>query len=451
MGQRRISRRAFRWVCRLIVLLVLLLLAAAIYLEKAGVPGFVKTRMVKAIRARGWEVEFSSLRFHWYRGIIAENMQLQRARGRPGPVIFLDEAACRLDGKALRNFDLQPQSVRLRGGRIIWPFRETNQQTVTFGLDKVGGELLFKPNDQWQLRSLSAEVLGASLLLSGTLSNASVVRDWKFPKSTKQTPEATQALWRRIVATAARVRFIGQPQLITRFNGDARDLQSLNAELRFLAAGIDTPWGAATNALLHIRVLPAQSSEPLQAELEFTAENAASEWCRARKLRLNWEIEPPFISLFPTNAHVAVDLLAPESPWAKAHHAVATVHVTPLQTNLALFRTEIHGAIDQLQSDWGQSDYSQVALSLVHSGTNLVPSNISGELRLNNSRTPWGEAVQGTIAAVVSLPPPARLALFHTNAPWPDRLEGLVLSSSITASNVFSPQVELEKLGLDLT
>ena len=42
----------------MIVLLVLLLLAAAIYLEKAGVPGFVKTRMVDAIRARGWDVEF---------------------------------------------------------------------------------------------------------------------------------------------------------------------------------------------------------------------------------------------------------------------------------------------------------------------------------------------------------------------------------------------------------
>src|SRR5437773_2936177 len=154
MGQRRIARRAFRWVCRLIVLLVLLLLAAAIYLEKAGVPGFVKTRMVKAIRARGWEVEFSSLRFHWYRGILLENIQLQRAEGKPGPIIFMDEAACRVDAKALRNFDLQPESVRLRGGRIIWPFRETNQQTATFELGKVGGELLFKPNDLWQLRSL---------------------------------------------------------------------------------------------------------------------------------------------------------------------------------------------------------------------------------------------------------------------------------------------------------
>src|SRR2546423_10639364 len=167
------------------------------------------------------------------------------------------------------------------------------------------------------------------------------------------------------------------------------------AELRSRPSEMERPGEIAKTSLLQVRVLPARAAEPLQAELEFTAENPASEWCRARKLRLNWEIEPPFISLFPTNAHVAVDLLGPETPWAKAHHAVATVHVTPLQTNLALFRTEIHGAIDQLQSDWGQSDYSQVGLSLEHSGTNLIPSALSGELRLNNARTPWGEAAQG--------------------------------------------------------
>src|SRR3954470_22860729 len=81
----------------------------------------------------------------------------------------------------------------------------------------------------------------------------------------------------------------------------------------------------------------------------------------------------------------------------------------------------------------------------------MVPSSLSGEVRLNNARTPWGEAVQGVISAVVSLPPVRRLALFHTNAPWPERLKGIVLSSSISASNVSSPQVELEKLAFDMS
>ena len=53
----RILRRLFRWICRLMVLMVLGLLVAGVYLEKAGVPEFVKRRLVDEMRARGWEVE----------------------------------------------------------------------------------------------------------------------------------------------------------------------------------------------------------------------------------------------------------------------------------------------------------------------------------------------------------------------------------------------------------
>src|SRR5258706_8803507 len=98
---RRIVRRVFRWICRIVVVLVLAVLAVAIYLEQAGVPGVVKRRIVSAIRARGWGVEFTSLRFHLYRGIVAQNMHLQRAPPKPRPVIFIEEAACQLDSQAL--------------------------------------------------------------------------------------------------------------------------------------------------------------------------------------------------------------------------------------------------------------------------------------------------------------------------------------------------------------
>jgi hypothetical protein len=134
---------------------------------------------------------------------VAENLHLQRSAKKPGPIIFIDEAACRLNGSALRNFDLQVESILLRGGRIVWPLTETNEQTATFQLEKIGGELLIKPNDLWQLRSLTAEVLGMRMEISGSLTNASLVRDWRLPKSTKQSAEATQALWRRIVSSAA--------------------------------------------------------------------------------------------------------------------------------------------------------------------------------------------------------------------------------------------------------
>src|SRR6185503_14153115 len=132
-------------------------------LERAGLPDFLKRRIVANIRARGWDVDFSRLRFHWQRGIVAENLHLQRARHNPGPTIFVEEASCQLNHRALRNFDVEVGSVLLRGGRVVWQFAETNQQTANFRLDKIGGELVFATNDVWQLRSLGAEMLGASM------------------------------------------------------------------------------------------------------------------------------------------------------------------------------------------------------------------------------------------------------------------------------------------------
>ncbi len=445
----RIVRRVFRWSCRFLVLVILAVLIVAIYLERAGVPDFLKTRLVQAVRARGWQIEFSRLRFHWYRGILAEQMRLERADHQPGPLIFVDEAACRLDPRALRNFDLELDSVLLQGGRIIWPFKETNEQTATFRLDKIGGELVFRKNDLWQLRSLSAEVLGVNLQISGTLTNASLLRDWKFPAAKPESAEATQALWRRIVSSAGRVKFFGPPELLTHFDADARDIQSLVADLKFITSGVETPWGNATNALLHARVLPARPPEPLQASLEFTAEQPSTEWCRARFVRLNWEIEAPFISLFPTNGHVAVDLLGPETPWARARHAVATLHLTPNRTNSAEFRTDVQGTLEQVQSEWGSSEYSQLTTSFVHSDSNLYPSTISCELRTSKPRTQWGDAVGATISATATLPAKEDLLLFRTNLVWPDRLKGLVLSSTVVASNVVSPQIEIQHLVLD--
>src|SRR5881396_17498 len=103
----RIVRRVFRWTCRLIVLLVLALVVCAIYLERAGLPEFVKRRLVASVRAKGWEVDFSRLRFHWQQGIVGENIRLQPAKKRPGPVVFIEEAACQLNHRALRRLDLE--------------------------------------------------------------------------------------------------------------------------------------------------------------------------------------------------------------------------------------------------------------------------------------------------------------------------------------------------------
>ncbi|HEY3148681.1 MAG TPA: hypothetical protein VGJ75_20135, partial [Dongiaceae bacterium] len=113
----RILRRLFRWGRITVLLLVLATLMAGLFLNKVGLPEFLKRRLVAQMRARGWEVEFSRMRLRWYRGIVAEDLQLRRTNSMVGPHLFIDVAEFRLNREALRDFDLHADAVTVHGAR----------------------------------------------------------------------------------------------------------------------------------------------------------------------------------------------------------------------------------------------------------------------------------------------------------------------------------------------
>ena len=77
-------RRLFRCARTTLLILALLVVVAGFFLNKVGLPEFVKQRVVAQLRAKGWEVEFSRLRLRWYRGLVAEDLQMWRADRQPG-------------------------------------------------------------------------------------------------------------------------------------------------------------------------------------------------------------------------------------------------------------------------------------------------------------------------------------------------------------------------------
>src|SRR6266702_3969492 len=89
-------RRWFRW-CRIILLFsVLLLVCALVYLNRVGLPEFLKARLVSELRARGVALNFTRLRLRWYHGLVAENISLGRADDTFGPHLSVGEADIRL-------------------------------------------------------------------------------------------------------------------------------------------------------------------------------------------------------------------------------------------------------------------------------------------------------------------------------------------------------------------
>src|SRR2546427_431551 len=93
-------RRCFRW-CRIALLFsVLLLLGGLVYLNRVGLPEFLKVRLVSELRARGVDLNFTRLRLRLQHGLVAENISLGRADDPFGPHLSVGEADIMLDPPA---------------------------------------------------------------------------------------------------------------------------------------------------------------------------------------------------------------------------------------------------------------------------------------------------------------------------------------------------------------
>src|SRR5215510_5040611 len=103
----RKCRIYFRRLRITILLVMLVLLGAVIYLERYGLPRFVQRPLLEKLRARGVDLDFSRLRWRWYRGMVAENVSFGSAEEPLGPRLSAKEVELHLDADALTRFQFQ--------------------------------------------------------------------------------------------------------------------------------------------------------------------------------------------------------------------------------------------------------------------------------------------------------------------------------------------------------
>src|SRR5688572_23687257 len=95
----RIFLTTFKW-CRVSILLLLLaILLIGVFLNDIGLPPWVERRIQEQFQDHGWNLQFSRLRLRWYRGVVAEDLQLQRTNTVGTPQISFGTAEFRLNWK----------------------------------------------------------------------------------------------------------------------------------------------------------------------------------------------------------------------------------------------------------------------------------------------------------------------------------------------------------------
>ena len=275
----RKCRVCFRWVRISAWLVVLAALCAVVWFNQIGLPDFFKTRLVAALRERGWDLEFTRMRLRFDRGIVAENVRLGDAQTAGSPFLSLAEIQLQLDFSALlQRRQWQVDGLGLRQGKLTWPISPTN----ILKLDNIRTELRFQTNDTWSLDHFSADFAGAKLALSGEIAHAPELRNWEmFHGGTAPDHQALQSQLKQFSDVLHRIHFDGTPQLDLTVNGDARDLHSFIIRLKVGAPAVQTPWFNA-----HDLQLTANLTAPADAPTNCDA--SWSFWTNAQPYRLEW-------------------------------------------------------------------------------------------------------------------------------------------------------------------
>lgn len=386
----RIYFRRFRIT---VWLLTLAILGELIYLNLVGLPDFLKRPLVAKLAERGMTLEFAALKLHWSQGFVAEKVRFcsSTATNDPAlPQLTANEVEINIGLRALLTARVRVDSVALRGGKLTWTLADTNGQPRSLAIEQMETNVRFLPGDKWTLDNFRARFGGADFYVSGTLTNASALSEWPVEPGPQRWPERL-----RIIAdTLEQIKFTTPPELRLDLSGDARDRGSFDALFSIKAADADTAWGRGRQAVLTMRLFPAQSNAWSRIEASLQAQQVETRWATT------------------TNLDVKLRLVADAAhpDWVEA---ATTVRVEGVQT------------------PWATVKDAQVKASWHHAMTNPIPRAAQVELHAGSVMTfmtRFGEVnFAGSLACVTNPPAPdATLGFWNHLLPYQVKWTGSI-------------------------
>ena len=314
----RICGGCLRWTTRLFVLVLLLLLGSFVFLNRVGLPDFIKDSLLAKLRAHGVALDFSSLRFDGFR-IVGENLTMLQTQRTGGPFFSVKEAEVRLDLEALKRFELEPRSLVIQGARMDWPLRQANGDQHTLTVEDIMTELRFLPNDQWELDHFQAKWLGGRITLVGTVKNPALLRSWKFSSGNRMNSVWQQKL-SEVLAKLEEIRFKDTPGVRVKFFADGRDPKSIAGELTLGVSAAKTTWGTLEQLSLVCRWTPLESPDATNASvnLDLAADSFRSSWGYIKNGSLAINSTIPLGNAVPTNVNWRLSARRVDTKWAKA-------------------------------------------------------------------------------------------------------------------------------------
>ncbi len=373
----RLCRIYFRRFRISIWIITIILLSAVLYLNRVGLPDFVKRPLVSKLRERGVALEFAQLRWHWGDGFVAHSVSFGSMSEPAAPQLLAERVQIQLNGRALVQGRVQVDSLGLDGGRLEWIPLNSNTPIRALTVKNIQAQLRLLPGDQWRLDDLHAHFAGVDFLVSASVTNATAVKDWEFLKGTGGPPTTRwPARLQQLADTLEAISFSAPPELRLVFEGDARNLQSFGVRLNLNAAAAKTPWGQVEGVEFVSRLFPAATNELSRAEVNLKAASAQTPWANTTNLYLQLRL----VSLAPqpdvVDAALTLRAAVADTPWAAVGPTQLKARWVHAVTNPIPQSGYLEMATDRAITPWARAAGVQFNATLARA-TNVIPPDVS--------------------------------------------------------------------------
>lgn len=448
---RKKCRRVLRALRICTILLLFFIVAAGVYLNEAGLPGFIKTPLLNKLRARGLNLQFSRLRWHLVRGFVAEDVRFERTDATPSdPRLTLKEVELKPDHAALLKFQFIVDSLILHGGKLIWPLGETNGRPVELSLTNIQAQLRFLPGDRWELDHFTAAFAGTKLHFSGSVTNVSALRDWKIFRGGGGPPGAALQNLRQFADRLEQIHFVQAPDLLVSADGDAADPQSFQGLLTLRAHDARTPWGSLTNGTLVTRLTPPDATNHVaRIAAELRTESATTPWGGVNNGTIVAKLTAPDLTNYA--AHVSLDVRAAEArtPWGGGRDFEMILRATRDEKLTNTVHAILEAQANGFTNEWTQSDKAHLTIRWTHDLTNAIPQDGEAKFSLSKIKTRWVNV--GGFELTARMDTPAATGPRHSDVNWAwwGKLEPYSLDWYCDLKDIHSPeQTNVEKFEL---
>lgn len=352
----RLARVYFRGFRLAVWLIVLVLVAALVYLNQVGLPDFVKKPILERLRARGIDLQFSRLRMRWIEGIVAESVVFGKANDPLGAELTADTVQVELNSRALARLRLQVDSLVLERGRLRLPPGDAADPGRELALENIHTVLRLLPGDQWALDNFTADMRGAKIRLSGNVTNASHLKRWQVVRT--ERPKGARTWEDRLLRgrdILDRIRFPTPPEIRLNVNGDAQDLTTFQVRLAVSAPGAETPWGSVTNGSFSALLLPVDTHGTIRAELALKADGARTPWASVNDLDTSIQMKRAASDTNFVAGNIRLSAGVAETKWARSARTLMTAQWVHSVTNPIPLSGECHFEAAGAVTRWAEA------------------------------------------------------------------------------------------------